>query len=42
MNTGKTDIMMILIQNAVENHQKNMRKTFKQMRELEKKEKEVN
>lgn len=42
MSSGKTDIMLIIMQDAFENHKKNMRNTFNQMREMEKQEKNIN
>jgi hypothetical protein len=42
MSSGKTDIMLIVMQDAFENHKKNMRNTFNQMREMEKQEKNIN
>ena len=42
MSSGKSDMMLIFMQNAADNHQKNMRRTFKQMREKEKQEKKMN
>ena len=42
MSSGKSDIMLLYIQNAVKKHQKNMRSTFKKMREMEKQEKKMN
>ena len=42
MNQGKSDIMLIFIQNATDNHKKNMRNTFKQMKTMEKREKKMN
>ena len=42
MNQGKSDMMLIFIQNATDNHKKNMRNTFKQMKTVEKREKKVN
>ena len=42
MSNGKNDMMLLFIQNAVKNHQKNMRSTFKKMREMENQEKRMN
>ena len=42
MNQGESDVMFIIMQNAFENHKKNMRSTFNQMREMEKQEKNIN
>lgn len=42
MNQGESDIMFIIMQDAFENHKKNMRSTFNQMREMEKQEKNIN
>ena len=42
MNQGESDIMFIIMQDAFENHKKNMRNTFNQMREMEKQEKNIN
>lgn len=42
MSSGKTDVMLIIMQDAFENHKKNMRNTFKQMREMKKQESKIN
>jgi hypothetical protein len=42
MSSGKTDIMLIIMQDAFENHKKNMRNTFKQMRKMENQESKLN
>lgn len=42
MSNGKNDMMLLFIQTAAKNHQKNMRSTFKKMREMENQEKRMN
>lgn len=42
MSNGRNDMMLIFMQKAAENHQKNMRSTFKKMREMEKQEEKMN
>ena len=42
MSDGKNDMMLVFIQSAAKKHQKNMRNTFKKMREMEKHEKKMN
>lgn len=42
MSNGKNDMMLLFIQTAAKNHQKNMRSTFKKMREMENQEKKMN